>query len=722
MGVCCTSVVAAATFHTRARRSRALSQVTKKRPNASSGLIAVAGSSNQQQQQYQISGPAPSQQPHRLFRHRWRRILRFSAVAPNQPAVFRRKLIPEDINFGRDFYQLPQPLPSPDRYYFSSKPSWCFSSFPGVFQPHSEMFTATSTNSTAEYGVTMDSPLFAQRHSPAEERLKRRLRFFFLNPVQKWAATRRFPFKLFTQIIKIIFVTVQLCLFASFRDSHVFYARNTEVVFSHLFLQEWDVTREAPPYPPAAGPLAVYSKKQFHEYLDFAIENYINLETSSMGAYFHLKNSKGSWITYCQTDYIRSQFEPNSNEFKFDSNTNQECVEIPIDADVSAFKSEDFLREKNITVSGLSLVEATLMFSIKAIHFKPNGPLNGPDCYSFDLGLVFNNQGEDGQLLVSLSTLAKHLDCHGKVNPPVSDGPSKSFRSTVNILVILICGFSFFLCARAVIKAQLLKWETSDFFQRHFNRRMSKHDRLEFLNLWYVLIIIDDVLLVGGSIIKELMENQHIDSDMWDVCSVLLGTGNLFVWFGVLRYLGFFRTYNMLIVTLKKAFPSVLRFLLCAMLIYAGFTFCGWLIFGPYHFKFQTISSTSECLFSLVNGDDMFATFAGMSERSALVWWFSRLYLYSFISLFIYVVLSLFIALIMDTYETIKMYYTDGFPKSDLRQFIANDDCVDTIPVYESQSCFPQLWSLLTRRRPGYEVIDDGRKDEEAEERQPILA
>lgn len=76
---------------------------------------------------------------------------------------------------------------------------------------------------------------------------------------------------------------------------------------------------------------------------------------------------------------------------------------------------------------------------------------------------------------------------------------------------------------------------------------------------------------------------------MWDACSVLLGTGNLFVWFGVLRYLGFFRTYNMLIVTLKKAFPSVLRFLLCALLIYAGFTFCGWLIFGPHHFKVPSL-------------------------------------------------------------------------------------------------------------------------------------
>lgn len=136
----------------------------------------------------------------------------------------------------------------------------------------------------------------------------------------------------------------------------------------------------------------------------------------------------------------------------------EECVEIPIDADMSAFSSEDFLRQKNITVNGISLVEATLLFSIKSIHFKPNGPLNGPDCYSFDLALLFNNQGEDGQLLVSLTTSSQHVDCHGKVNPPVTDGPSKSFRSTVNIFVIFTCAASFFLCARAVIKAQLLKW------------------------------------------------------------------------------------------------------------------------------------------------------------------------------------------------------------------------------------------------------------------------
>lgn len=51
----------------------------------------------------------------------------------------------------------------------------------------------------------------------------------------------------------------------------------------------------------------------------------------------------------------------------------------------------------------------------------------------------------------------------------------------------------------------------------------------------------------------------------------------------------------------------------------------------------------------------MFATFEKMQQKSYLVWLFSRIYLYSFISLFIYMVLSLFIALITDTYETVKV-------------------------------------------------------------------
>ncbi len=121
---------------------------------------------------------------------------------------------------------------------------------------------------------------------------------------------------------------------------------------------------------------------------------------------------------------------------------------------------------------------------------------------------------------------------------------------------------------------------------------------------------------------------------------------------------------------MKGALPSVLRFLLCAGLLYAGFVLCGWIVLGPYNMKFRTVLTASECLFSLVNGDDMFATFAAVPETSgSLVRGFARAYLYLFISLFIYVVLSLFIAIIMDTYEVIKEYYKTGFPKERMHEY-----------------------------------------------------
>merc|ERR1711874_703112 len=97
--------------------------------------------------------------------------------------------------------------------------------------------------------------------------------------------------------------------------------------------------------------------------------------------------------------------------------------------------------------------------------------------------------------------------------------------------------------------------------------------------------------------------------------------------------------------------PNMFRFLICSSFLYVGFSFAGWVILGPYHFKFETLMSTSECLFSLINGDDMFATLSSIPMESLSVWVYSRVYLYTFICLFIYVVLSLFISIIMDTYE-----------------------------------------------------------------------
>ena len=51
----------------------------------------------------------------------------------------------------------------------------------------------------------------------------------------------------------------------------------------------------------------------------------------------------------------------------------------------------------------------------------------------------------------------------------------------------------------------------------------------------------------------------------------------------------------------------------------------------------------------------MFVTFSATMSNNNVIWYFSRIYLYSFISLFIYCVLSLFISVIMDTYGMLKV-------------------------------------------------------------------
>jgi mucolipin len=66
----------------------------------------------------------------------------------------------------------------------------------------SQAQTSASLSSTCSYRST--------NAEISEERMRRKLRFFFMNPIEKWQAKRRFPYKFVVQVIKIILVTVQV--------------------------------------------------------------------------------------------------------------------------------------------------------------------------------------------------------------------------------------------------------------------------------------------------------------------------------------------------------------------------------------------------------------------------------------------------------------------------------------------------------------------------------
>lgn len=461
---------------------------------------------------------------------------------------------------------------------------------------------------------------------------------------------------------------------------------------------------KVPAYPPAAGPLALYKQDEFYKSIDYALEGYYNLD-NAIGSYSYIsEDNTRAPVSLCLHNYKKGIIFGFNESYIFDKEIEEVCVNITHKY-LEKFSSTKFLMEQNVSVNFSSLIRAELMFSTKTVNLKAAGPITPPDCYLFKIKINFDNSDFDGQMLLSLDTEPRRLLCKGNTHYFSNSQIESALRTLLNLFVILICTFSLVLCSRAIYRAQLLKYETMSFFKKTYGKALSLEGKLEFLNLWYIMIIVNDLLIIVGSAVKEQIERKHFGNDHWNVCSIFLGTGNLLVWFGVLRYLGFFKTYNVVILTLKKAAPKVARFLICAILIYAGFTFCGWLILGPYHMKFRSLATTSECLFALINGDDMFATFSMSSFKSPMLWWYSRIYLYSFISLYIYVVLSLFISVIMDAYDTIKVYYRDGFPKNDLQTFIAvcTDEALSDIYKEESESsAFGELLDklLCCQKRP----------------------
>ncbi|KAF3819678.1 hypothetical protein GH733_015187, partial [Mirounga leonina] len=450
---------------------------------------------------------------------------------------------------------------------------------------------------------------FNQHTSPSEEllledQMRRKLKFFFMNPCEKFWARGRKPWKLAIQILKIAMVTIQLVFFGLSNQMVVAFKEENTIAFKHLFLKGY-MDRMDDIY-------AVYTQSDVYDQITFAVNQ---LRNTSVGNHaYENKGMEQSALAICQHFYRQGSIYPGNDTFDIDPEIETECFFVEPDEPfhIGTVEGNKF----NLTLDFHRLLTVELQFKLKAINLQTIRHHELPDCYDFTLTITLDNKAHSGRIKISLDNDISIRECK---DWHVSGSIQKNthYMMIFDAFVILTSLASLILCLRSVIRGLQLQQEFVGFFLIHYKKEVSVSDRMEFVNGWYIMIIISDVLTVIGSILK--MEIQA----------------------------------KLLILTLQAALPNVIRFCCCAAMIYLGYCFCGWIVLGPYHDKFRSLNVVSECLFSLINGDDMFATFAKMQRKSYLVWLFSRIYLYSFISLFIYMILSLFIALITDTYETI---------------------------------------------------------------------
>eukprot|EP00794_Sanderia_malayensis_P010017 gene10017-11040_t len=496
-----------------------------------------------------------------------------------------------------------------------------------------------SSSEEPNVGIRSSSPSTEQEHPATadEQAIRRRLSWYFMNPYQKYKVKGRKPWKLLLQIFKIILITAQAAWFAVDLQSVVSFGTDNLATFRHIFIKN---------YPGGLHYVPIFTKQDLYERMFYVWSQYHNFSSTTVGWYDLPEKQR---VQFCISKNIH--MKNNSGDLDADDQT-RHCHFLKPPNVTRLQLIQDFIRENKIPDNYQWISSIELKFSMKTKNLKQYLTAKKADCYKYDINAKFSNEDYDGLLQYRLDFDSFFIPCD---NESQHTHNSTSYAKLgVEILVIILCIFSFGLCFRSLLRHLKLCKRTTRFFKDFRHEDLTLSDKMNFINFWIILMILSDILVICGTIFKIIIDFSNIV--LYDICSLLLGTAVLFSWIGILRYLGFLRGYNTLLVTLKVAFPPVMRFIVCAGIIYFGFAFCGWVVFGPYHEKFKTIVITSDCLFSLVNGDDMFNTFKLMEKTDTVLWIFSKIYLYVFISLFIFVVLSLFIGIISDTYERIKDY------------------------------------------------------------------
>ncbi|XP_060058244.1 mucolipin-2 isoform X2 [Erinaceus europaeus] len=494
-----------------------------------------------------------------------------------------------------------------------------------------------------------------------EEWLREDLQFYFMNPCDKYRARNQIPWKLGLQILKIVMVTTQLIRFGLSNQLVVAFKEENTVAFKHLFLRGYSGTDEDD------YSYSVYTQEDVYENIFFAINQYHHLKNLSVGTLGYAENEDNEiGLKVCKRHYKRGTMLPFNETLDIDSDIEIDCVHLALQ-DLSK-NSQEWKNSPFFRLEFYRLLQVEISFHLKGIDLQTIHSRELPDCYIFQNTITFDNKAHSGKMKIYFDCEAKIEECKD-LNISGSIQKNTQYVLIFDAFVIVICLASLILCTRSIVLALRLRKRFQTFFLEKYNRHVSNSNQWEFINGWYILVIISDLMTITGSILKMEIKAKNLTN--YDLCSILLGTSTLFVWVGVIRYLGYFQTYNVLILTMQASLPKVLRFCACAGMIYLGYTFCGWIVLGPYHDKIQ--------------------------QKSILVWVFSRLYLYSFISLFIYMILSLFIALITDSYDTIKKYQQNGFPETDLQEFLKG--CSSTDKCEKGPSAFLSCICCLRRER-----------------------
>jgi hypothetical protein len=166
---------------------------------------------------------------------------------------------------------------------------------------------------------------------PLSDKIRRKIRLFKMNPMEKWRCHGKIPWKLTIQAAKIIFVTIQLIVFGNRINRHFKHHGNTLALMKEMFLTDADLSLDLQPYPPSF-PQAVHNRAEFYQHINKAISVYSTIDRGGFGVYSfgqHVSEMNPmSPLSLCLDSYESGSLDPRHFFYNYSLNCMHRCIEI----------------------------------------------------------------------------------------------------------------------------------------------------------------------------------------------------------------------------------------------------------------------------------------------------------------------------------------------------------------------------------------------------------
>uniref|UniRef100_A0A3Q3ME51 Mucolipin 3a n=1 Tax=Mastacembelus armatus TaxID=205130 RepID=A0A3Q3ME51_9TELE len=266
------------------------------------------------------------------------------------------------------------------------------------------------------------------------ENFRRRLKYFFMNPCEKYEARGRKPWKLILQILKIAIITIQLVSFGLSNGMMVTFREENLMTFRHLFLKEQKDLQ--------LGSYALYTKKNVYDHIYYIIHRYIHLRNLTVGnlAYERI-NGEYTPLLVCQEFYRNSSIYPGNETFDIDPQ----------------IEKGTWATHVNFSLDFKRLLSVNIYLTLKTINLQTVRHHELPDCYDFHVMIVFDNRAHSGKIKVDVENDVRIYECRDW-NVEGTSGKIDYLLLLFDSVVILSCFTSLILCTRSIINGIQLQF------------------------------------------------------------------------------------------------------------------------------------------------------------------------------------------------------------------------------------------------------------------------